>query len=214
MYKIMMIKNFIKASNKILEKDGVDAITIRKVASMVSVNSATIYNHFDNVEHLKIFSCLSCLDNYIKDLPNYIDENKDIVYNYKKVWECFINHTIENIDVFHILFFNKLQKELDVYLKEYYDIFPILVESLNSNIVNMLYNSTLEKRNEILLLEMYRHNIICEERVAWINNLSIFCYESILHRIFSKKMSKEDGKKEMIRYICNILEDNMIQKSS
>lgn len=209
-YKQMMMKNFIKASNTIMDTEGIESITIRKVANLVSVNSATIYNHFENLEHLKIFSCLSCFDKYINDLPNYIEYDKDMVYNYLKVWECFINHTIDNIEVFYILFFNSLEKDLDEYIKDYYEIFPISNENFDNSVLNMLKKSTLKKRNEILLLEIYKNGKIEKESIEWINNLSIYTYESILHRLYRNKIDKVEGKKQMMDYISKILEECII----
>ena len=212
-YKNMMMKNFINASIEIMSEEGIEGITIRKVAAKVSVNSATIYNHFDNLEHLKVFSCLLCFDEYINDIESYLDDTKDLEYNYKKIWECFINHTIDNIPVFYTLFFNSLEKDLGEYIKEYYEIFPIKNKNYNNSIISMLNKASLEKRNEILLEEMSKLGMISSDRVSWINDMSVYTYESILHRIYTNKVDPNEGAKKIYSYICSVLEENLIKNS-
>src|SRR3712207_6910497 len=71
-YKIMTIKLLIKAAKSVIEEFGIDNLTIRKVGDKAGYNSATIYNYFENIEHLKIFVFLFDYDEYIRDLENYV----------------------------------------------------------------------------------------------------------------------------------------------
>ncbi len=43
---------FIDATNEIIENEGIESVTIRKVANLAGYNSATIYNYFENLDHL------------------------------------------------------------------------------------------------------------------------------------------------------------------
>lgn len=44
--RVRMIKYFIDATIEIIEKEGYEGVTIRKVADIAGYNSATIYNYF------------------------------------------------------------------------------------------------------------------------------------------------------------------------
>ena len=46
-----MITYFVEATCKIIDTDGVEAVTVRKVANLAGYNSATLYNYFDNLNH-------------------------------------------------------------------------------------------------------------------------------------------------------------------
>lgn len=50
-----MWKYFVDATAEIIEEEGLENVTIRKVADKAGYNSATIYNYFSEVSHL-IFS--------------------------------------------------------------------------------------------------------------------------------------------------------------
>ena len=58
--KVRMVKYFVDATIEIIEKEGYEAVTIRKVADIAGYNSATLYNYFDNLEHL-LFFCIYAL---------------------------------------------------------------------------------------------------------------------------------------------------------
>ena len=59
--KTRMVKYFVDATIDIIEKDGYESVTIRKVADIAGYNSETIYNYFDNLEHLLFFASMHYL---------------------------------------------------------------------------------------------------------------------------------------------------------
>ena len=63
--KVRMVKYFVDATIEIIEKEGYEAVTIRKVADIAGYNSATLYNYFDNLEHLLFFASMRYLQDYI-----------------------------------------------------------------------------------------------------------------------------------------------------
>lgn len=50
-----MWQYFIEATAAIIEEEGYDHITIRKIADKAGYNSATIYNYFSELSHLTFF---------------------------------------------------------------------------------------------------------------------------------------------------------------
>ena len=46
---------FIEATEKLIRSDGVEGLSIRKIASEAGYNSATLYNYFEDLEHLVLF---------------------------------------------------------------------------------------------------------------------------------------------------------------
>ena len=70
--KSRMVKYFVDATVDIIEKDGYKSVTIRKVADTAGYNSATIYNYFDNLEHLLFFASMHYTSTLI--FENYTEE--------------------------------------------------------------------------------------------------------------------------------------------
>lgn len=66
------MRYFIEATLKIIEEEGAENLTIRKVSDLADYNSATLYNFFSSPDKLLAFSSLSYLKYYSNDLKNYL----------------------------------------------------------------------------------------------------------------------------------------------
>lgn len=210
-YKLMTMKTLIGAAKSIMDEEGLDSITIRKVGERAKLNSATIYNYFENLEHLKIFACLFVFDEYSEDIKNYIDENNDSIDNYIKIWECFIKHTVRNTEVFYTVFFNELERTVSEYIYEYHELFPVQEDNYNASILRMISESSVEKRNIALLEKVASDGFIKNEDIIWINDMSVYTYESLLFRMHKLELDKKEGERKMTEYINRIIQKNRIQ---
>jgi len=211
-YKIMTIKLLIKAAKSVIEEFGIDSLTIRKVGDKAGYNSATIYNYFENIEHLKIFVFLFDYDEYIRDLENYVDDNLSSLENYHNVWECYVKHNMMNIDAFYSFFFNNLERDIADYIDEYYHIFPYKEIQHSRFIESLLKSSSLESRNIYMLQVIADDGYLREEDLEWVNDLTSYSHESILYRVYKGKISKEDGADMIIKFVDKILNDYINKK--
>lgn len=51
-YKNKVMNQFINAAVELIDENGIENVTIRGVAAKAGYNSATIYNYFENLDHL------------------------------------------------------------------------------------------------------------------------------------------------------------------
>ena len=86
------VRYFIDAVKQIQEEEGLDAVNIRKVADIAGYNSATIYNYFDNLEHLIFFASMEYFREYIEELPLRLKDKTDSLERYRIIWDCFLMH--------------------------------------------------------------------------------------------------------------------------
>ena len=61
---------FIEATQKLIQSEGIDGLSIRKIATEAGYNSATIYNYFQDLEHLTLFASVCYLRDYVIALAN------------------------------------------------------------------------------------------------------------------------------------------------
>ena len=160
---------------------------------------------------MKIFACLFVFDEYSEDIKNYIDENNDSIDNYIKIWECFIKHTVRNTEVFYTVFFNELERTVSEYICEYHELFPLQVENYNDSILKMISESSVEKRNIALLEKVADDGFINDKDIIWINDMSVYTYESLLFRMHKLELDKKEGERKMKSYIEKIIQKNRIK---
>ena len=62
--KKRMLTYFIKSAQDIMTAEGMQGITLRKVADGAGYNNATLYNYFDDLDHVVLYACLKYLSLY------------------------------------------------------------------------------------------------------------------------------------------------------
>lgn len=204
-YKKRAINAFVSATEKIMREEGINNVTIRKVSDIAGYSSATIYSYFENIDHLIIFSSLKFLDEFIESLPKEIENCKTAIDVYKKVWECFSRFAFQRAEIFQVMFFSKLDQKLDNFFTEYYCIYKLDVTNFPTSIQKMLRGTNIYNRNMHLLNEAVEEGSVKEANKAEINEMSVFIFESILHRVFLEEIEPEDAVEKMMRYLNRIL---------
>lgn len=66
--RVMMY--FIEATQELILKEGLENLSIKKIAEKAGYNSATIYNYFENLEVLILYASINYLKDYLNDLKN------------------------------------------------------------------------------------------------------------------------------------------------
>lgn len=184
--KRRIMKYFIEAAYELIEKEGLELLTIRKVSDLAGYNSATLYNYFENLDSLVAYASLKHLKAYSADLPKYTDGAENSLERYFKIWECFCHHSFSNPKQYHKIFFEKFSHNFDESLKEYYSIFPKELTTKEKKELNpMLLKHNIHERNIITLLACSEDGFFDESDLYQISDICILMYQGMLDRIIS-----------------------------
>ncbi len=205
-YKRRAINSFVNATEKIMMEEGINKVTIRKVSDLAGYSSATIYSYFENIDHLILFSSMKFLDVYIAALPEYIKDETTALGIFNKVWECFSRFAFQRAEIFYAMFFPKLEKRFENYMTEYYCIYPIKDDDYPEVIRKMLRGQSIHERNLILIDEAIKEGSIAAANRDELSEMTVFIFESILHRVCTKDISPEEAEQKMKRYLNRILD--------
>lgn len=194
---------FIDATKKIIEEEGIELVTARKVADIAGYNSATIYNYFENLDHLIFFASMQYLKEYVLDLPTYLKQVTNPVEKYIKIWECFSVHSFRNPKIYNLIFFNKLSHNLNDIIKEYYAIFPEELGEQDQEIVPMLLEKNIYIRDMEALRSCVTQGYIQKEHIYNVNEMSLLMYQGMLQRMINNQTnySEEEAVSRLVRYI-------------
>ena len=124
--RVMMY--FIEATQELILNEGIENLSIKKIAEKAGYNTATIYNYFEDLEELILYSSIDYLKIYLKDLRNKIKSDMKAIEIYKTIYKVFVYHSFEKPEIFHTLFFGKYSYKLEKIIKKYYEIFPDEIE--------------------------------------------------------------------------------------
>ena len=113
--RVMMY--FIEATQELILDEGLEKLSIKKIAEKAGYNSATIYNYFENLEVLILYASVNYLKDYLNELKNEITADMKAIEVYETVYRIFTKHSFEQPEIFHTLFFGKYSYKLENIIK-------------------------------------------------------------------------------------------------
>ncbi|WP_432403734.1 TetR/AcrR family transcriptional regulator [Wukongibacter sp. M2B1] len=124
--KKRIMNYFIDAAKEIVEKDGLQSLSVRKVGDLAGYSYATIYNYFKDLNTLLYY----CILDYLDDCYKYITEELERSINHKKVIGArerielmaisYAEYFIKNPNQFQLIFVEDLGKPPQQILERLY----------------------------------------------------------------------------------------------
>jgi AcrR family transcriptional regulator len=198
-----MMSYFIEAATQIIDEEGLNGLTIRKVADIAGYNSATMYNYFENLDHLIFFAQLKHLKIYVVHLNDHIKGAKNALETYYLIWEFFCYHSFQEPLVYHTLFFKQFNQPLTDMMKEYYALFPEELEGIGKDIEPMVMNQDLSRRNLSLLINCMKEGFFQEEDLEELNEMALLVYQAMVQRMLTKRAAytPKEATRRTMKYI-------------
>lgn len=211
--KRRMMGYFIEATQKIMDAEGLHAVTVRKVANLAGYNISTIYNYFNNLDHLVFYASMKYFRDYVFDLPNYVSGAKDSLEIYRLVWQCYCKHSFARPKIFYILFWDKYRQTLKESITEYYNIFPEDLGRVPSRLLPMLLEGDIYKRDMVNLSDCAADGFFKPEDIDTLNEMFLLVYQSMLLRIVKEEVdyTVEDAAAKTLYYQDKIIESFRIK---
>jgi len=182
--RVMMY--FIEATQELILDEGLEKLSIKKIAEKAGYNSATIYNYFENLEVLILYASINYLKDYLNDLKNEITEDMKAIEVYETVYKIFTKHSFERPEIFHTLFFGKYSCKLENIIKKYYEIFPDEIEGHIDLTKAMLIQGNIYDRDLPIINKMVKEGSIKEEEAKFVMETIIRVHQSYLSDLLHK----------------------------
>ncbi len=211
--KINIMNKFIDAAFSIIDSEGVENVTIRRVASIAGYNSSTLYNYFEDLDHLILFASIRYLRDYTHALKEYVKKATNSLERYLMIWECFCEYSFDRPEIYKLIFFSEYSTALNNIISEYYDIFP---EELAES---SLQHKTMLTGNDIYSRTLYQFEGCVEEGhfkesdIKEINEVTILIYQSILMNLLRENpaYNKQEAQEKTMHYFRKVVEAYLLQ---
>lgn len=202
---------FIDAADEIIKEEGIKKVTIRKVADKAGYNSATIYNYFENLDHLIFFAAMRYINDYSLALPEYLKNAENALDRFFKVWECFCHFSFKDPEIYYAIFFADLDKDLEDYIIDYYKLFPDELGSELNGISTMLLKHNIYDRGMTTINECVKEGFIRAEDAETLNEMGTLLYEGILSEVIRGKIGYDEAVEKTMKYI-KVTVDSLLAK--
>lgn len=149
--RLRTMSYFVEATHKIIEEEGIDAVTVRKVSKLAGYNQATLYNYFENLDYLVGFASIKYLQDYHQSLKDEAEPITDPVERFIKIWEIFCKASFEKPKIYRSLFFKTPHYSLCDFFDYYFKMFPEELNEHTIDIQRMMKGCRLTARNMFIL---------------------------------------------------------------
>ena len=178
---------FIQATRKLIQSEGVDGLSIRKIANEAGYNSATLYNYFRDLEHLTLFGSVCYLRDYVMTLSSSLTPEMTSLERFRTIYQCFNDIAFRNPDIFHNMFFGRHSEMLgEVLHTYYYELFPEELSGISENMRRMMVTGSMHERDWVTMQEMVQDGFVAPDKAELTMDLIIavhqnFIYEAVIH---------------------------------
>lgn len=170
-FKDLSRKDYVIKANEIIGKEGVEAISIRRIAAELGCSSASMYRYFKNLDELLFYAQLDALTDYILDLSKKEKEWKDIWDMHFAIWRSYAQEAFKNPKAFEIIFYRNIDKDLGEALKEYYDMFPDAIVLVSPFLKEMLEIPGYYERDYHVCQKLVKEGRITAENAKKLNHM-------------------------------------------
>ncbi|GEM03956.1 hypothetical protein HMI01_09440 [Halolactibacillus miurensis] len=190
-----MWQYFIDAAVDIIEEDGLESLTIRRVADLAGYTSSTAYNYFDDLSHLKFFASLKFTKPYIDDIPNYINKKQPTLIQWLGLWECFLKHSFNDPHIYYMVFVGDLGDTAKDLFKKYYTMYPEELLAVPDELKGILQEESFSKRSADFLSKSVTEGYLDEADLSTLTEVTHMIWVGALVHYLNHRRSwtKDDA---------------------
>ena len=173
---------FIEATRNLIQAEGVDGLSIRKIANEAGYNSATLYNYFRDLEHLTLFGSVCYLRDYVVLLGKSLTPEMNALERFRTIYHCFNDIAFRNPDIFHNMFFGRHSEDLgEVLHTYYYELFPDELSGLSDPMRQMLVSGSMRERDSVTMQDMVREGFVSPDKADLTLDLIISVHQNFIY---------------------------------
>lgn len=186
--------HFIKVTQQIIEEEGIQKVSIRKIAALSGFHNSTIYLYFSDLDELVMLASIMRFQQYSAALERQSEKQADAYDNFFNIWECFCESAFQYACVFNNFFFGKYSDNLPRFLNIYYDLFPNEKNKYTKDIEAMYFGKNYTERCMKILLPLVddKRTCVTAENVEIINDLTVsYCQYLLGQKCANDTISSE-----------------------
>ncbi len=175
---------FIKATQELIDTEGLDKLSIRKIAEKAGFHNSTIYLYFKDLQHLILLASLKHFAEYNHTLAEYSRQQRSPEESFFAIWEAFGKTVLQNPPIFYNFFFGKYSQNLTPIIRQYYELFPEEKEEYSKEIESMYYGNSIQERCLQILAPLADHPTVrvTSDNMELVNSIIVSCLKDLLQQ--------------------------------
>lgn len=201
---------FVEATQELIDTEGLENISIRKIAEKAGFHNSTIYLYFKDANQLILLASLKHFNAYSAKLAQYAAASGTPLEKFLAIWQAFGETVFRKPHIFRNFFFGKNSHQLTPIIVQYYQLFPEERASYTQEIRDMYYGGNIYDRCLQILKPLIREEATCitEENVDTVNSIIVACLKQLLDTVCADPdpdpAAVNDRMMQMIRHVIGL----------
>lgn len=199
-FKGLSRRDYIEKAHEIIQEEGIEAVSIRRIARELGCSSASLYRHFENLSELLYYAELRTLGEYIKSLNEAEKHWHNMWEVYVGIWDVYSREAFRHPEAYNLLFFEYNNVKLKNSTEEYYKMFPEDIKDTNRFFYKMLRTSDFMSRDFEICKECITSGAITYENAVQLNRIVCLLFKGYFKTVMDEKIRPEeiDGRVEQM----------------
>lgn len=120
--RIMLL--YIQCTEQLLREEGIQNLSIRRIADVTGYSSGTLYSYFEDLEELILYASFKFRKEYLKRVAKEITDDMTSLEQYRKIYQIFNEYSFRDPEIYMNMYFGKHSERIKTVMKEYYLLFP------------------------------------------------------------------------------------------
>ena len=182
--KLKKMKLFISSARDIIEEEGFENLSIRRIAEKAGFHNSTIYFYFSDADLLIALASVRSFAEYSRELADLSRQPGTDYDAFFRIWYFFCRQAFDKPNLFHQFFFGKYQDNLTDILNHYYEMFPEEKLEYSQAIEEMYYAPNFRERCLSILrpLQNMPDTRIDEKNLDMANDIIIYTFQGLLEK--------------------------------
>lgn len=178
---------FIESARQVMLSGGIEALSIRRIAEVAGYNSATLYNYFEDLNHLMLYASMSYLRDYVAALNENITPQMSSLETYRTIYETFDRFAFQSPEIFYNMFFGPQSIKLADVATHYYELFPEELYGQTPAVKKMLTQGDMYLRDFPIVTELVKEGSVKPESAEYLAAIVPRLNQTYLHEYIQKK---------------------------
>lgn len=191
-FKDLSRREYIEKAYEIIEQEGEDAVSIRRMAKEFGCSTTSMYRYFENIEELTYYANLIYLDEYLSKLEHMEKTWKNILDMHVGIWEAYADTAFRHPRAFDVIFFSRTSRHLTNAIREFYEMFPERIDIVSPYLQVMLQSTELGSRDMVMVRRCVEAGAVQEKDAELLCHMVCFLYKGYLKDILDYGIAEEE----------------------
>ena len=198
---------FVEATQALIDAEGLEKISIRKIAEKAGFHNSTIYLYFKDANQLILLASLKHFNDYSHKLAEFGAMIANPTDKFLAVWQAFGETVFCKPHIFRNFFFGKYSDNLTPIINLYYRLFPEEKPAYTKEIEEMYFGGNISDRCLQILkpLTEVESTLVTEGNAQLVNTIIVACLKQLLDQACADpNLDPDDVNDQLIQMICHV----------